>query len=30
MDTHKDDIIDDLTTTTIDIAGAKIHNNKNI
>jgi purine-nucleoside phosphorylase len=29
MDT-KDDIIDDLTTTAIDIVGAKIYNNKSI
>jgi hypothetical protein len=30
MDTYKDDIIDDLTTTAIDIVGAKIYNNKSI
>jgi hypothetical protein len=30
MDTYKDDIIDDLTTTAIDIVGAKIYNNKKI
>jgi hypothetical protein len=30
MDTYKDDIIDDLTTTTIDLTGTKIYNNKNI
>jgi hypothetical protein len=30
MDTYKDDIIDDLTTTAIDVTGAKIFNHKNI
>jgi Rieske Fe-S protein len=30
MDAYKDDIIDDLTTTTIDISGTKIYNHKNI
>jgi hypothetical protein len=30
MDTYKDDIIDDLTTPTIDVIGTKIYNNKNI
>jgi hypothetical protein len=30
MDTYKDDIIDDLTTTTIDVTGTKIYNHKNI
>lgn len=30
MDTYKDDIIDDLTTPTIDLTGTKIYNHKNI
>jgi hypothetical protein len=30
MDTYKDDIIDDLTTPTIDVTGTKIYNHKNI
>ncbi|PWA04150.1 choice-of-anchor D domain-containing protein, partial [Flavobacterium psychrotolerans] len=30
MDAYKDDIIDDLTTVAIDVAGMKIYNNKNI
>ena len=30
MDTYKDDIIDDLTTTATDLTGTKIYNNKNI
>ncbi|TDE03139.1 LamG-like jellyroll fold domain-containing protein [Flavobacterium hiemivividum] len=30
MDTYKDDIIDDLTTTAIDVTGTKIYNHKNI
>jgi hypothetical protein len=30
MDNYNDDIIDDLTTTTIDLTGTKIYNNKNI
>jgi hypothetical protein len=30
MDTYKDDIIDDLTTTAIDLTGTKIFNNKDI
>lgn len=30
MDTYKDDIIDDLTTTYIDVTGTKIYNHKNI
>jgi hypothetical protein len=30
MDTYKHDIIDDLTTTAIDLTGTKIYNNKNI
>ncbi|MFV5684428.1 LamG-like jellyroll fold domain-containing protein [Flavobacterium sp. GB2R13] len=30
MDTYKDDIIDDLTTTAIDVTGTKIFNHKNI
>ena len=30
MDNYKDDIIDDLTTPAIDIAGTKIYNHKNI
>ena len=30
MDTYKDDIIDDLTTASIDLTGTKIYNHKNI
>ncbi|MBC7845782.1 MAG: choice-of-anchor D domain-containing protein [Flavobacterium sp.] len=30
MDNYKDDIIDDLTTTAIDVTGTKIYNHKNI
>ena len=30
MDTYKDDILDDLTTTTADVTGMKIYNTKNI
>ncbi|MES2574033.1 MAG: choice-of-anchor D domain-containing protein [Bacteroidota bacterium] len=30
MDTYKDDIIDDLTTTADDVTGTKIYNHKNI
>ena len=30
MDTYKDDIIDDLSTLTIDVTGTKIYNHKNI
>ena len=30
MDTYKDDIIDDLTTSAVDITGTKIYNHKNI
>jgi hypothetical protein len=30
MDTYKDDIIDDLTTSAIDLIGTKIYNHKNI
>ena len=30
MDTYKDDIIDDLTTTATDLTGTKIYNHKNI
>ncbi|MFV8442712.1 LamG-like jellyroll fold domain-containing protein [Flavobacterium sp. LB2P44] len=30
MDNYKDDIIDDLTTPTIDVSGTKIYNHKNI
>ena len=30
MDNYKDDIIDDLTTPAIDVAGTKIYNHKNI
>lgn len=30
MDTYKDDIIDDLTTPSIDVTGTKIYNHKNI
>ncbi len=30
MDTYKDDIIDDLTTSTVDLIGTKIYNHKNI
>ena len=30
MDTYKDDIIDDLTTSAIDLTGTKIYNHKNI
>ena len=30
MDTYKNDIIDDLTTTAIDVLGTKIYNHKNI
>ena len=30
MDAYKDDIIDDITTTAIDVTGMKIYNNKNI
>ncbi|MEZ7497159.1 choice-of-anchor D domain-containing protein [Flavobacterium sp. Arc3] len=30
MDAYKDDIIDDLTTTAIDVTGTKIYNHKNM
>jgi Concanavalin A-like lectin/glucanases superfamily/Ig-like domain CHU_C associated/PKD-like domain/Protein of unknown function (DUF1573)/Secretion system C-terminal sorting domain len=30
MDNYKDDVIDDLTSPTIDVAGTKIYNHKNI
>lgn len=30
MDAYKDDVIDDITTPTIDVTGMKIYNNKNI
>lgn len=30
MDTYKDDVIDDMSTATIDITGTKIYNHKNI